>query len=173
VSLLAALSVVPVWAPAPFVLLLLAFVVHLRLQAKRTAERRRHRPPAADPAAVAEPAVAGGVAAEERSGVAHAAPVDVATANQPSWQPNPLPLPTYVTAPKAVRPIRVIDLTTPGAWTSGRLLEDEVPVVGDTLAEEAADAEALDALLEHDVELDARASADQGAQPPSARAVGD
>jgi hypothetical protein len=172
-SLLAVLSVLPVWAPVPFVLLLVAFVVHLRLQAKRTAERRRHRPPGADRPAEAEPAAERDVRGEAGVETTLAAPVDVATASEPSWQPNPLPLPTYVTAPKAVRPIRVIDLTTPGAWTSGRLLEDEVPVVGDTLAEEAADAEALDALLEHDVELDARTPADPAAQPPSARAVGD
>ena len=41
-----------------------------------------------------------------------------------TWRPNELPLPTYVTAPKAIRPIKVIDLTSPGAWSSGRLLED-------------------------------------------------
>ena len=34
-----------------------------------------------------------------------------------SWQPNHIPVPTYVNAPKAVVPKRVIDLTIPGAWT--------------------------------------------------------
>lgn len=33
------------------------------------------------------------------------------------WQPNEVPLPTYVTAPKAVAPKRVIDLTEPGKWS--------------------------------------------------------
>jgi hypothetical protein len=33
-----------------------------------------------------------------------------------SWQPNEVPLPTYVNAPKAVVPKRTIDLTIPGAW---------------------------------------------------------
>jgi hypothetical protein len=33
------------------------------------------------------------------------------------WQPNEIPLPTYVNAPKAVTPKRVIDLTEPGKWT--------------------------------------------------------
>jgi hypothetical protein len=37
------------------------------------------------------------------------------------WDPVPVPLPTYVTAPKAPRSVRVIDLTKPGAWTSGHL----------------------------------------------------
>jgi len=35
-----------------------------------------------------------------------------------TWQPNQVPVPTYVTAPKAVTPKRVIDLTVPGAWTA-------------------------------------------------------
>jgi len=86
-------------------------------------------------------------------------------ADDEAWRPNPLPLPTYVTAPKAVRPIRVIDLTTPGAWTSGRLLDDDL-VMEDVLAEQVASDE-LDALLEHE----SRASRSDG--DPSRRAVGD
>jgi hypothetical protein len=33
------------------------------------------------------------------------------------WQPKDVPVPTYVNAPKAVAPKRVIDLTEPGKWT--------------------------------------------------------
>lgn len=33
------------------------------------------------------------------------------------WTPNSIPAPTYVNAPKAVTPRRVIDLTTPGQWS--------------------------------------------------------
>jgi membrane protein implicated in regulation of membrane protease activity len=33
------------------------------------------------------------------------------------WQPNEIPVPTYVNAPKAVTPKRIIDLTEPGKWT--------------------------------------------------------
>ena len=33
------------------------------------------------------------------------------------WQPNSVPVPTYVNAPKAVTAKRVIDLTTPGQWS--------------------------------------------------------
>ena len=33
------------------------------------------------------------------------------------WQPNEIPVPTYVTAPKAVPSKRVIDLTEPGKWS--------------------------------------------------------
>lgn len=34
-----------------------------------------------------------------------------------AWQPNDVPVPTYVNAPKAVVSKRVIDLTNPGAWS--------------------------------------------------------
>jgi hypothetical protein len=33
------------------------------------------------------------------------------------WQPNSVPVPTYVNAPKAITPKRVLDLTTPGQWS--------------------------------------------------------
>lgn len=33
------------------------------------------------------------------------------------WEPNPIPVPTYVNAPKAVASKRVLDLTTPGQWS--------------------------------------------------------
>ena len=42
-----------------------------------------------------------------------------------SWQPTEHPLPTYVTAPKAVRPHRVIDLTKPGEWTQAQREAEE------------------------------------------------
>lgn len=35
-----------------------------------------------------------------------------------SWTPVPLPAPTYVTAPKARRSVRIIDLSNPGSWTA-------------------------------------------------------
>jgi hypothetical protein len=33
------------------------------------------------------------------------------------WQPNEIPVPTYVNAPKAVASKRVLDLTEPGKWS--------------------------------------------------------
>ena len=36
------------------------------------------------------------------------------------WEPVPVPLPTYVTKPKAVRPARSIDLSSAGVWSSAR-----------------------------------------------------
>jgi hypothetical protein len=34
-----------------------------------------------------------------------------------TWEPQNVPLPTYVSAPKAITPKRIIDLTIPGAWS--------------------------------------------------------
>ena len=57
------------------------------------------------------------------------------------WDPVPVPLPTYVTAPKAPRSVRVIDLTKPGAWTSGHL-EVQAPAGAALDAAAAADSSA-------------------------------
>jgi len=35
-----------------------------------------------------------------------------------TWQPTPVPAPTYLSAPRVVPARRVIDLTNPGAWSS-------------------------------------------------------
>jgi hypothetical protein len=52
-----------------------------------------------------------------------------------AWEPVPVPLPTYVTAPKAPRSVRVIDLTKPGLWTSGHLDPEEAErLVAEALA---------------------------------------
>ncbi|MDH6706299.1 hypothetical protein P3T27_003022 [Kitasatospora sp. MAA19] len=40
-----------------------------------------------------------------------------------SWEPVPVPLPTYVTAPVAPRVSRGLDLSAPGTWTAGRPAE--------------------------------------------------
>ncbi|MGF1429997.1 divisome protein SepX/GlpR [Kitasatospora sp. LaBMicrA B282] len=46
-----------------------------------------------------------------------------AAAGPDSWEPVPVPLPTYVTAPVAPRITRGLDLAAPGTWTSGRPAE--------------------------------------------------
>ncbi len=46
-------------------------------------------------------------------------------------------LPTYVSAPKAKRTVRTIDLGEPGTWTSGRTAED-AEIAARAAAEEAA-----------------------------------
>ena len=44
-----------------------------------------------------------------------------------AWEPTEIPVPTYVNAPKAVVPKRVLDLTIPGQWSQEQeRLEREV-----------------------------------------------
>lgn len=190
------ISPLPWWAPLPVLALLVAFVVHLRVQAIQKQRRRapgaRRRPqrPDAHPAAeeaAAQPAPAHATDEHSESGFvsgpSRAVTVETkgrtsaqgvtfeepATEGEDAWNPNPLPLPTYVTAPKAVRPIKVIDLTTPGAWSSGRLLDDGLGEE-DLLAAEVASDE-LDALLEHEAVPPPRAEETSGES--GRRAVGD
>ena len=94
----------------------------------------------------------------ERKGEVPASDQEHDASDPEAWRPNPLPLPTYVTAPKAVRPIKVIDLTTPGTWSSGRLLEDDV-ADEDLLAAQVADEE-LDALIGEEVSAAAETPGD-------------
>ena len=160
-----AVTPLPWWSVVPFAGLLVAFVVHLRVQARqrvhrRTAPQRQASPMASD--SQRERAAEASVAAESKAttsvvqGPSRAVVVETkgqasasAADSDDEWRPNPLPLPTYVTAPKAVRPIKVIDLTTPGAWSSGRLFDDEV-AEEDLLAAQVVEDE-LDALLEQEI----------------------
>ena len=204
--LVAAVTPLPWWAAAPFVVLTVAFVVHLRIQARQRVQRHRAggarvsspRPSAASSAdnpdsrgsAVQRPRVADEQReSRDKSGVvqgpsravvverkgdattaASAEPSETVAsgddADEEAWRPNPLPLPTYVTAPKAVRPIKVIDLTTPGAWSSGRLFDDDM-ADEDLLAAQVAEDE-LDALLDQEI-----APPTGGDGDGSQRAVGD
>jgi hypothetical protein len=131
----AGLGNLPWWSPLLGVMLLTLFVVHLRLQARRAAavDRRRRaltrsaqsqqlRRDREDWVRRARDRRTLGAADTDLDLDANAVPVAV---DPDAWAPVPVPLPTYVTAPKAVRRTRVIDLTTPGAWTSGRLREEE------------------------------------------------
>ena len=182
---LSLITPLPLWLAAPFVVLLGAFVVHLRVQARQKLQRRRPaltpqphstRASASEEAREVGEAVDSGAATTVVQGPSRAVVVERKGAGRPAaetaegdeeaWQPNPLPLPTYVTAPKAVRPIKVIDLTTPGAWTSGRLLDDDL-AAEDLLAAQVAEDE-LDALLEQEVVTSGEDSDEQ-----KRRAVGD
>ena len=195
-TLATVLTPMPWWAPLPVAALLVAFVVHLRVQAiqherRRSGARRparagvaqtktgrpeepRHQRAPGQPAQVEQQSASSFVSGPSRAvvvetkGSSSAADVTFDEGEEETWRPNPLPLPTYVTAPKAIRPIKVIDLTTPGAWTSGRLLDDDF-AAEDLLAAEVAGDE-LDALLEQEV---APPPADQGHDEASRRAVGD
>ena len=117
-ALLAVVGVFPWLAQIAVDLLMVAFVAHLRTQARRAAaearQRRRApvaaaRPAAARPAAparpaVAEPAVEAAVdvswTEELRAGSAFAVEVEA----DGSWQPVPVPPPTYTLKPPAPAP---------------------------------------------------------------------
>ncbi|MFD9724924.1 hypothetical protein [Streptomyces sp. NPDC059072] len=135
------------WAPAVPALLLSAYIVHLRVQERRryefTMDRRRaeaaarnlreNRPrrrdseetaaPGAepDPAPPVSPQEAGRRALVEQTD--HAEWVDQqrerdrGAARGDSWEPVPVPLPTYVTAPVAPR---ATGPATPDAWSATR-----------------------------------------------------
>jgi hypothetical protein len=53
--------------------------------------------------------------------------------NRDSWQPREVPKPTYVDAPKAVVPKRIIDLTVPGAWIETQKIAQEDLIMQDEL----------------------------------------
>ncbi|KJS55706.1 hypothetical protein VM98_11570 [Streptomyces rubellomurinus subsp. indigoferus] len=55
-----------------------------------------------------------------------------------SWEPVPVPLPTYVTAPVAPRVSRNLDLSAPGTWTAGRPAEPRTTPLFDQYAEAPA-----------------------------------
>ncbi len=131
----------PLWLLAPHLvadLLVGAFLVHLRRTAAARAERqwrvapqRRHRPAPAPVVPVeAEvvpepvlrvPAHVAGIPDRMPARVPVAAPAarydEVRGAQGEAWSPVPVPTPTYLSAPTAPR--RVVDLTTPGAYTDG------------------------------------------------------
>ncbi|MFF0476796.1 gephyrin-like molybdotransferase receptor GlpR [Streptomyces sp. NPDC004284] len=130
------------WAPALPALLLSAYIVHLRIQerrrfvyvmdrrraeaaAARLRESRRPTPtpePEADPAPAVTPQEADRRALVEQTD--HAEWVDQQRERGPalgdSWDPVPVPLPTYVTAPVAPRASNGIDITDPETWSAAR-----------------------------------------------------
>ncbi|MFF3607477.1 gephyrin-like molybdotransferase receptor GlpR [Streptomyces sp. NPDC002463] len=133
------------WAPAVPALLLSTYIVHLRVQERRrfvyVMDRRRaeaaaarlresRRPvPTPEPEADQAPVVPA-VSPQEADRRAlveqtdHAEWVDQQRERGPargdSWDPVPVPLPTYVTAPVAPRATSGIDITDPETWSAAR-----------------------------------------------------
>jgi hypothetical protein len=133
---------VPRWAPAALLALTLVDLGHVRLQRRRRAallrdrdairrrsDSRLRRHDSADRivaarGVLAEQRAAAEAARVEQEWAAHESarrtagrPVGTDDAAGSGWQPVPVPLPTYVTAPKAPRSSRPIDLTHPGKWS--------------------------------------------------------
>ncbi|GLW70241.1 hypothetical protein Kpho02_25400 [Kitasatospora phosalacinea] len=111
-----------------------------RTRAAQAAERLRERerarstarpasePATARPASAAEPAAPADPATTRATVLAEATEHEEwadgvrarAAAGPDSWEPVPVPLPTYVTAPVAPRTTRGLDLSAPDTWDSGR-----------------------------------------------------
>ncbi|MFE2559820.1 gephyrin-like molybdotransferase receptor GlpR [Streptomyces sp. NPDC059352] len=146
-AVVAAVGGVPfLWAPAVPALLLSAYIVHLRVQERRrfvyVMDRRRaeaaaarlresRRPtPTPEPEVEQAPAPSAAVSPQEAGRRAlveqtdHAEWVDQQRERGPargdSWEPVPVPLPTYVTAPVAPRASSGVDITDPETWSAAR-----------------------------------------------------
>jgi len=66
-----------------------------------------------------------------------------------TWEPAEVPAPTYVSAPKAIIPKRVIDLTTPGAWSEEQeRLEREALAAASPSRDEIFDQQLADEAVE-------------------------
>jgi hypothetical protein len=140
VTVTVAAGFLPQWAIAVGAAFLVTFVVHLRLQARRASaparprvQQRPHRP------AASRRLAAEALPAERRSAPQKAAPARLPEPAHPTthpaaapmaeeadddgWAPMPVHVPTYVNKPKAPRTARTIDLTRPGAWSSGQGVE--------------------------------------------------
>ncbi|MEU3479103.1 gephyrin-like molybdotransferase receptor GlpR [Streptomyces sp. NPDC033754] len=146
-AVVAAVGGVPfLWAPAVPALLLSTYIVHLRVQERRrfvyVMDRRRaeaaaarlresRRPtPTPEPEAEQSPVSTPPVSPQEAGRRAlveqtdHAEWVDQQRERGPargdSWEPVPVPLPTYVTAPVAPRASSGVDITDPETWSAAR-----------------------------------------------------
>ncbi|MFI8966316.1 gephyrin-like molybdotransferase receptor GlpR [Streptomyces sp. NPDC053493] len=134
------------WAPGIPAVLLSAYIVYLRVQerrrfvyvmdrrnaeaaAARLRESRRPAPtPEPEPAQVPAPAQAVSPQEADRRALVeqtdHAEWVDQQRERGPSrgdsWDPVPVPLPTYVTAPVAPRATGGVDVTDPETWSAAR-----------------------------------------------------
>ncbi|MFD8701236.1 hypothetical protein ACFV1W_01265 [Kitasatospora sp. NPDC059648] len=107
--------------------------------AEQRSGRRPHLRLAADAGEATAPAASASAVAEATE---HEEWVDGmrerGAAGPDSWEPVPVPLPTYVTAPVAPRVSRGLDLSAPGTWTAGRPAESRSTPLFDQYAEAAA-----------------------------------
>jgi hypothetical protein len=144
---LATFSVVPVWAVAIPVALVVTWLVLCRVQVRgedaaawahrRAADSAERRDPADDEVTVriatgtvASAPVVGpnqvdtaAAPVSEADLAEHTSDVVAVETNDGSslWDPLPVTLPTYVSKPRASRSIRTIDLDAPNTWTSGHV----------------------------------------------------
>ncbi len=110
VTVMAVIGTLPLWSVAIPALVLVGF----RHLAHRAAAAEANRPPVRRRQPETVDATSQIAVAEE--------PESDEPIDPHAWEPVPVPLPTYLTKDRAPgNAIRTIDLTQPGAWTSGRL----------------------------------------------------
>ncbi|MFN8158643.1 MAG: hypothetical protein U0R68_14605 [Candidatus Nanopelagicales bacterium] len=181
---------VPTWSLVVPAGLVVGFLVVARRQVALAAEMRRRqlrRSTLADAAREAETRYAGGTArrggrAVDPAPVRTQAPVaaPAARAAEPvaaegSWSAVPTTLPTYVTAPRATRVPRVIDLTTPGSWSGAAMVEKaRESLAAEPVAEGAMRVESFEIAVPRDPQVRAGvygedSTAAAPAQAPAAR----
>lgn len=140
------------WAPGIPATLFTLYIAHLRRQERRRYEVRLDRRRAAEaaqrlreraaaqqqppvPAPVTSAAPPRHDADHRRHALVEAADHDewvdglrhAVTDSEETWDPVPLPLPTYVTAPVAPRSTPALDLNAPDAWSAGRAVVPQEP----------------------------------------------
>jgi type II secretory pathway pseudopilin PulG len=122
------------WLPAVPAVLLIAYVTHVRRQERRryavavdrrraedAARRLRRRAEATPPPAAQKPARKIVEQTDHAEWVDQQRRRTPAPEDEPqSWEPAPVPLPTYVNAPVAPRTNRRVDLEAPDTWSAAR-----------------------------------------------------
>lgn len=137
----AALGRIPMWTVVVPGLMVVGFLVVARRQVALAADikrRQERRATLAEAARAAEARYASGAGARRGGRAVEPAPMtssnrivasellemdDDIAAPAGSWNAVPTTLPTYVTAPRATRMPRVLDLTHPGQWTGAVMVE--------------------------------------------------
>ena len=132
ISSAVSLGPMPGWAAAAGGLVLGDYLVHLRRQARRVQSARRQRGGGKRAPAPRRPRPAPTKAPHREAGPARP-PTGAAQPGEPAdeesskalgkaslWRPLPVPLPTYVTNPSAIHPVRAVELTRAAAWSSAR-----------------------------------------------------
>lgn len=113
VSVAAVIGTLPLWSVAVPTLLLGGFVWLARRAAAMEATTRARR-------RLREPTMLATSTSPQMA--INDEPEPAAPTDPHAWEPVPVPLPTYLTKPKApLLATRTIDLSVPGAWTSGRI----------------------------------------------------
>ncbi|WP_052849834.1 hypothetical protein [Streptomyces avicenniae] len=123
------------WLPCIPAVLLAAYIVHVRRQERRryavavdrrraeeAARRLRQRTQASSQARPEKPSKAIVEQTDHAEWVdqQRRAAAPVAADEQQSWDPAPVPLPTYVNAPVAPRTARGVDMDAPDTWSAAR-----------------------------------------------------